>query len=67
MANRLIRFIRRHLVGDVPPALDLCFNCQRAECSAEEYRDCTRRKLGRDELPSPPLAPAARMTPPRGV
>ncbi len=61
MANRLLRFIRRHLIGDVPTEMTVCFDCTRPDCSAEVYRSCTRRLLGREELASPPLAPLAKV------
>ena len=58
MPNLVARFIRRHLVGNVPSELELCFNCRRATCSAEDFRTCTRR-LQRDELAASPLPRAA--------
>jgi hypothetical protein len=42
--NRFSRWIRGHLVGEVPPEIALCeFDCDRAPCPEEEWATCQRR------------------------
>lgn len=50
MDERLLRFIRRNLVANVPPALDLCFSCREPRCDAEAVRRCAARRQRQAEL-----------------
>ncbi len=59
MFRWLQAFVRRELVSDVPPEMNLCLDCGRLECNEGEFRDCARRKERAAQLTSVPLAPKA--------
>jgi hypothetical protein len=44
MFRWLQAFVRRELVSDVSPEMDLCLDCGKLECSEGEFKDCVRRK-----------------------
>ena len=50
MFRWLQAFVRRGLVSDVPPEMDLCLDCGKLVCSEGEFRDCPRRKERSAEL-----------------
>ena len=50
MPNLFQRFIKRHLVDNVPDEMDLCLTCRKAHCSGAEYRNCEPRKARAAEL-----------------
>jgi hypothetical protein len=42
--QRLIQFVKRNIVGDVPEAIALCeFDCRRGQCIQGEWAACDRR------------------------
>jgi len=59
MFRWLQAFVRRELVSDVPPQMDLCLDCGKLVCSEDEFRDCTRRKARAAELALRLSAPQA--------
>ena len=59
MFRWLQAFVRRELVSDVPPEMDLCLDCGRILCSEEEFRNCARRKERAAKLAVGPYAPEA--------
>jgi hypothetical protein len=44
MFGWLRSFIRREVIADVPPELDLCQECGKLACSEGEFETCARRK-----------------------
>src|SRR5271166_1872235 len=50
MFRWLPAFVRRELVSDVPPEMELCLDCGKLMCSEGEFRDCARRKERAAEL-----------------
>ena len=44
MFEKLRGFIRREVIDDCPPTLDLCLDCGELECSRGRFDDCVRRK-----------------------
>ncbi len=50
MFRWLQAFVRRELVSDVPPEMDVCLDCGKLVCSEGEFRDCARRKERAAEL-----------------
>ena len=59
MLRRLRTFIRRELIAEVPPEMDLCLDCGKLQCSEGEFRSCARRKARAAELKAA-LAPPSR-------
>jgi hypothetical protein len=43
MSPWLRDFIRRNIPDTVPPSMELCLGCRRAECSAVEFAQCAPR------------------------
>ena len=42
--RRLVRFVKRTIVTDVPEDLALCeFDCRRGQCQQDEWDTCDRR------------------------
>ncbi len=39
----LSRFVRRHIVDEVPDEMSACLDCSVADCSHERYRACQHR------------------------
>jgi hypothetical protein len=44
MSPWLRDFIRRNILDTVPPSMDLCLSCRKAECSAAEFSQCGPRR-----------------------
>ena len=44
MFRWLREFVRRNLIADVSPDMDLCLDCGKLECSADEFKVCARRQ-----------------------
>ena len=59
MFRWLQAFVRRELVANVSPEMDLCLDCGKLECSEGEFRDCARRKERAAELTLGLSAPLA--------
>ena len=53
-------FMRREVIADVPPEMDMCLECGKIECSEGEFRDCARRKQREAEIAAAgPMVPSA--------
>lgn len=58
--NRFSRWLRGHLVGEVPTDLALCeFDCPRGQCLEDEWTTCQRRisRAARESMPESPEDP----------
>jgi len=42
--QRLVQFVKRGIVGDVPEAIAICeFDCRKGQCQQGEWAACDRR------------------------
>jgi hypothetical protein len=50
MFRWLRSLIRREVIDDVPPELDLCLDCGEVACSEARFQACAKRRARASEL-----------------
>jgi hypothetical protein len=58
----VLGFVRRHIVDDVPPEMDLCVDCRKLQCFEATFKDCAPRKARADHLISAKIKTTSRTT-----
>ena len=59
MVKRMVRMLdylramwRRHVIDNVPPALDACEACRRTDCMQDEWSRCPQRLIVARTVPT---------------